>query len=140
MIKINMQEEGFDFEDLVSKLKNPRPLLVEVAGVIKADITERITTTKVDPDGNPWEPWAQSTATRRARDGSWARGLLWNSGALLDSLVEKIEPKRAVVTATAPYAGFLQYGTRNMPARPFVGISQQANEDIIDLVNEYLDS
>lgn len=150
MIKINMHEEGFDFEGYIAKLKNPRPLLAQVADVIKVDIEDRITSTKVDPEGKPWAAWAPSTAKARMKDGTFGLGLLNHGGGLLGSLVPAVLQNRsadgryssgfsAVVTATAPYAGFLQNGTRNMPARPFMGISQQANEDIIDLVNAYLD-
>ena len=40
--------------------------------------------------------------------------------------------------ATKEYAGFLQDGTKRMPARPFIGLSAQDIADLADLIDAWL--
>lgn len=139
MIRAKFTETGeVDFQDLIKRLKNPRPLLSEVGDIIKDDVTKRISKTKVSPNGQKWAPWADSTYISRIKDGTAHLGLLNHTGTLLNSIQKTVKSRQVVIDSTAPYAGFLQSGTKNMPARPFIGISQQAEKDISALVHDYL--
>ena len=138
-IRVKVTETGdIDFMDLIKRMKNPRPLLSEVGDIIREDIQERIKTTKVDPNGTPWAPWSERTFIARAKEGSAGLGLLYRTGRLYNSLVKDVHSRDVKVYSTAPYAAYLNNGTKNMPARPFIGISEKANKDIDILVRSYL--
>lgn len=139
MIKVKYTEKGdIDFNDLIKRLKNPRPLLSEVGDLIREDIQTRIKKTKVDPQGNAWAPWAESTYIARAKEGSAGLGLLYRTGRLYNSLLKDVHSRDVKVYSTAPYARFLNNGTSNMPAREFIGVSAKANADIDKLVRSYM--
>lgn len=100
------------------------PWLKYVAISEKKKVEERIKSTKVDPDGHAWEPWAPSTEAYRRKHGTEESGLLLDSGALLASFVAKSNTNSATISSEGiPYAGWLQHGTNHMPARPYLGWS-----------------
>lgn len=128
-------------QKLIDSLQNPRPLLEIVGQILKQRTKQRITTTKIDPTGRQWKPWSYSTFIARARKGNVSRGVLYDSGNLLNSITYQVSGKQVVVgvnSGMAPYAVFLQNGTPNMPARPFIGISKDDNDAVRTAVKNYL--
>ena len=100
---------------------------LEQLGKEEVDITRaRIDTGKVTPDGTPWAPWSIATLRERTRTGTTAGGLLHKTGALSQSIKYKLNPNSLVISSDSPYAQYLQNGTSNMPARPFLGWNQEA--------------
>lgn len=63
-----------------------------------------------------WKGRAKTAAAKAA--GS--RQPLYDTGALSQSLTLKIGAGKAGVASDRPYAAYHQYGTKKMPARPFV--------------------
>ena len=100
---------------------------LEIVGNILVESTmQRISKTKMGPDGSAWPAWATSTGIARAKKGNAGLGLLWDDGTLLGSITYEIQGKQVVVGSNAgQYAEYLQNGTGNMPARPFIGISKE---------------
>jgi phage gpG-like protein len=124
---------------LVDQWQNKQEFLQEVGDMLLESTRERILTTKTDPMGRAWKPWARSTALARARDGSSARGLLYKSGNLVDSLQVRIDGGMKVsVSTNVPYAQFLQNGTNRMPPRAFLGASKQDEKQIQAIWNRWM--
>lgn len=124
---------------LVDQWANRGQFLQEVGQILLDSTRERITTSKTDPEGRAWKPWARSTALARSKDGSAARGLLYKSGNLLDSLeVRVIGDTKVSISTTIPYAQFLQNGTNRMPPRRFLGTSKQDEQNIKAAWNKWL--
>jgi phage gpG-like protein len=122
-------------EAFKKKLQNSQEFMQLIANEMKVLAQARIKTTKTDPDGRPWAPWAESTAYARRRAGSAGFGLLFDSGALYESFVTTFSKNTATIESTSPYAGFLQEGTPEMPARPFLGwgpLEDKASSSIWD--------
>ena len=137
--KLRLKNGRFaSIQQLINSLQNPAPLLQRVGEFLKASIKDRIKTTKTDPAGNPWQPWAFATELARERKGTASSGLLFDSGRLYDSIDYQVQAKSVIAGAGVSYARYLQAGTQNMPARPFVGISKQDTQSIDVLVREYL--
>lgn len=84
------------------------------------EVHKRIADSKQSPDGTPWRPWATSTAKARRRAGA-SSSLLYNSGDLYRSINYNVTGDKLTISSSVPYAKYLQHGTRNMPARPFLG-------------------
>ena len=86
-----------------------------------------------------WAPLAESTIRRKGHDR-----ILFETGALRESLVNvggegniADANERGLVFGTeVPYAGFLQEGTRRMPARPPVGMSEETLNRLCDRIAE----
>lgn len=110
----------------------------EIAQIELQDIRNRIGVSKTTPEGVPWAPWKPSTALARAKKGNANRGLLFDSGRLLNSF-KVIANKTAFTVGTdVPYAGFLNKGTDKMPGRKFMGTSPQAKASIKAILDKHI--
>jgi phage virion morphogenesis protein len=123
-VKVKVVANGTEMTKLLRRLSDTRPLLQKIGDHLVASSKARIRTTKTSPDGTPWEPWAQSTREARTKAGTAGSGLLYETGTLFRSIQATITRNRASVETSVPYAIYLQQGTPNMPARPFLGISE----------------
>ncbi len=102
--------------------------LEEVGKHNKAEIRQRIYSTKRDPEGGAWPPWRESTARKRNKKGNAEQGLLWDEGHLLNSIRSEIVGWNVQTGSDVHYGRYLQYGTQYMEERPFIGWSP---EDIV---------
>lgn len=125
-------------QQLIDNLEDPSPLLQRVGEYMKKSTQDRIKSTKTAPNGIPWAAWSSLTAFSRARKGNSSSGLLFDTGRLHDSIEYQVQARSVIVGAGVQYAKYLQEGTLNMPARPFVGMSKQDLKSIDDIVRDYL--
>ncbi|NER90353.1 phage virion morphogenesis protein [Moorena sp. SIO3A2] len=79
---------------------------------------------EVDPDGKPWAPLAPSTLKRKKGT------ILRETGRLINSLTWTVAADSAVYFTNVFYSIYLHFGTRFMPARPILGLSQKDIETI----------
>lgn len=70
--------------------------------------------------------------------------LLMATGALRNSLAQQtasteleITPTRLTYGTRVPYGRFHEYGTSRMPARPFIGLSDNAARQLINIMHDY---
>ena len=110
----------------------------EVAQIELQDIRTRIGVSKTTPEGVPWTPWRASTALARAKKGNANRGLLFDSGRLLNSFKVIANETSFTVGTDVPYAGFLNKGTNKMPGRKFMGTSPQAKASIQAILDKHV--
>ena len=94
---------------------------------------ERITTTKRDPDNNPWAPWAPATRKIRRKTGG---SLLYVTGKLSQSFYSIVDSSRAIIRSSVSYFQYLQNGTFKMPARPMLGWSEKTINKVITSVKD----
>lgn len=69
-------------------------------------------------DGSPWPPLKDPKER--------GRPILVKTGALLASIKSRADAGGVVVYSVMPYAGYQDRGARTIPARSFLGLSQQA--------------
>ncbi|MCL2601359.1 MAG: phage virion morphogenesis protein [Treponema sp.] len=102
--------------------------------------------TKIDPDGKQWTPLAEATENyyRRAMARGGLSGVprptLLVSGDLRDSIVSQVQGGNwSVVAGTVlEYANVHQYGYKNIPARPFIGLSTNDVQEIDEIIEKFL--
>jgi len=90
--------------------------LLDAAG---AALAETATRSFREPDKRPkqWAPLAASTLKKKHGKGN----TLIDTGFFVHSIVAQNNTVESInVTTGASYAGYLQYGTKKMPARPFL--------------------
>lgn len=89
------------------------------------------------PGGEAWAPLAESTVKKKGHDR-----ILYESGDLLASLVEVGGPGNineasdhgSIYGTEVPYAIFHETGTSRMPARPAIGLNDEAVDILADRV------
>jgi phage gpG-like protein len=102
---------------------NLSPWMEMVGRQAQESIQHRIRESKLDPENAPWSPWMPSTEMHRRHKGNAGQGLLWDQGTLLNSIRFEHSGDSVAIGTDVDYAKYLQDGTGNMAARPFVGWS-----------------
>lgn len=139
--RVDAKEVQQSIGDIRKKLANPRSMMQEIGDIIVEDIKNRITTTKKDVNTDKsWSPWKPSTKKARTKKGNAALGLLYDSGELLNSITSQVVGSHNTlqVGTNVPYASYLHEGTPKMKARPFMGVSERAQESINEAIVLYL--
>jgi len=131
--------------ELSRRMDDMTPAMRAIAGVM-ADATERAFEDEADPaTGMAWHPLMASTVNMRCGD---AHPILQRSGQLAGSIVTSHGPEFAQVGSNKVYAGMHQFGGvtspnsmipgKAIPARPFLGLGEDDQEEILDIVRGYL--
>lgn len=126
---INMKIKGNamrELERLPNRIKRGvNTALKKYGDMERMNTRNRIVQRKTGPLGSRWTPWAFSTLQSRIRKGNAAQGLLYDTGDLWRSVNFYVVGNTLHLGSTVDYAKYLQYGTRNMPARPIVGFDKR---------------
>jgi phage gpG-like protein len=144
-----------------------RDVMSEIGEELLDTTIKRIENGGPGPDGTPWAPKAESTYRRYVASGEGAdRRTLIHMGYLsghglhysfdsgfaelrVSALYGAVMQFGAAKGAFGPYSGISKKTGRkysgvapwgNIPARPFVGISQQNESDILDIISGALRS
>lgn len=142
-----------ELDRLEKRAADMTPLMDQIGSVLIDGANMRIGTTNVDPDGVPWEP-----SQRAIEDGGKT---LRRDGYLATSIEAIAYPNMVEVGSNLPYAGihqaggtitakdggaltftlpngeFVSVGSVEIPARPYLGVSDEEQEEIQTLVAEY---
>lgn len=126
---------------------NPRPALLEIGDEL-IDSTEKRFESQSGPDGVPWARNKPSTIKRKGRDQPLTGRGKDSKGTLMDQINYQLSGNETLeVGSPTDYAAMQQFGGTkaqfpnlwgDIPARPFIGISDADEEKIIDTFNQYL--
>lgn len=113
-------------------------LLDRVGAVTEGGARRRIDEDKAAPDGSPWAPWSARTAAKRRRGQS----LLQKEGDLLDSLGFETRGAGVATGSNLVYAAIQQFGGAEVgrpghPARPYLGLSRDDEQDLADVLERW---
>lgn len=115
------------------------PLLDVAASEVESQTRRRIGDEKTAPDGSRWAGWSEKYGSTR-RSG---QSLLVNEGDLIDSLHSYVEGDQAFVGSNLVYAAIHQFGGeevgKNIPARPYLGLSPENLGDLENLLSATLE-
>jgi len=131
--------------ELQRRMGDLTPVMRGIAGVM-ADATERAFGNEEDPaTGLAWHPLMASTVKMRGGD---AHPILQRSGQLASSVVTDYGADFAQIGTNKVYAAMHQFGGvtspnsmipgKTIPARPFLGLGDDDQEEILDIVRGYL--
>ncbi len=152
-MSISIVVDTSDFGDVFRKL---RPLtefdeveLMSTIGQLGArQTTRRIEEEKTSPDGAPWQPNLEGTSilvdtglnllysiasTASASEAEW--GSNWQYAHVHQNGMV-IKPKSAKALSFKVGGNFAQVKSVSIPARPFVGLSEENRQEIMDLVTD----
>jgi phage virion morphogenesis protein len=137
---VSLNPVGLDrVEQLVTRLLNPdfNPLLDAIGGLVVSQTETRITQTKTAPDGTAWPALSPNYAKHKKKGG----GILELEGDLRDSLVHLVTGAATLeVGSNLIYAATHQFGDmekRKIPARTYLGLSAEDEQQINGLLDEW---
>ena len=140
------------------------PVMRAIAGHLEADV-EQAFARQTAPDGTAWAKLKPSTVARRKKKGKGATPILEQSGNLLRSITSDYDATSAIVGTNLVYAATHQFGAKkgefdplaqlsaapgirslrrapipwgDIPARPFLGVSDADRANILDTINRHL--
>lgn len=115
------------------------PLMQAIGSVLEGSTRQRFAD-KVSPNGVAWAVLMPSTV--KAKNGR--SNILVDSGDLIRSITFHASNDSVVIGTDRPYGKYHQTGTKKadgstkMVARPWLGLSQQDQFDINDLIMDFL--
>ncbi len=155
------------FIRLIASAKQPRPVLEQI-GELLVDSTRQRFSTSTSPDGAPWAKNSPTTLMRYLgqykgsygkRDGrltmkgaeraSGKRPLIGETGSLSSQIHYTVEGYAVAVGSSMIYGAVQQFGAQkgkfqgkapwgDIPARPFLGLSEQDSQNILDVIADYI--
>lgn len=142
-IEYNDREVRAALKRLYAATSNPRPALKEI-GEHLVETTKQRFAGREGPDGSRWEPNRPVTIARKGRDSPLT--------GETKELQTQIHPRIAggdtlEIGSTMEYAAMQQFGGTksefpnlwgDIPARPFLGISEDDKKEILDILSDYL--
>lgn len=151
MIKIQIEVDDAEIRRMLQRLIdaaiNPRTALLEI-GLELQDSTKKRFGSESGPDGVPWARNAPSTVKRKGRDQPLTGRGKDSKGTLMDQINYQLSGNDTLeVGSPTVYAAMQQFGGDkarfpnlwgDVPARPFIGISDDDEHNIIDIINKHL--
>lgn len=121
-----LEEAQRRLEELASRGQDLTPVLKEIGDDEVTRTLLRFEHGKA-PDGTPWKGL-------QSREGQ----TLVDTGTLRSSITKQLLGSSTLLIYTdVNYAGFHQFGTRHIPARPFLGVSDDLIQSTKELINAY---
>ena len=129
--------------NLAQRTENLRPLMKNIAGIFSYSTEENF---KEEGRPDKWLDLAESTKKQRTKKRKWPGQILQVEGKLAASINTFYDNDSAVIGSNLEYAAIHQLGgqaSRNksveIPARPYLGISDEEQQEIIDLIVKYIE-
>lgn len=143
---------------LAGALDDMTPVMAEIGEQLQ-ETTEARFDQGADPEGHPWAPKSQTTIDAYVRRGKTAdRRPLWGPGEgirLARSFHSVFGPSFVEIGTNAIQSAVMQFGAKkgafgktkrgssipwgDIPARPFLGLSELDRQNIADTVEEWLE-
>lgn len=125
---------------LLGALRDLRPAMAAIAGIAQSSTRRRFDDGK-GPDGAAWKALAASTLATKAAAGKSNPKILVDHALLKRSIQRKYDARQAEVGSNLVYAAIHQLGGQagrggavEIPARPFLGISDADRSDMLEVL------
>jgi len=147
-IEFNDAEIQAALSNLVSGLTDMSPVMNDIGIALVASTEARFDATQA-PDGSPWAARSEVTLAKYAREGGSFGPVLHRSGTLRSFIHHAYGPDQVTVGSNTLWAAVQQFGAAkgslgpaspwgNIPARPYIGLSDSDRTGVLDIVGEWL--
>jgi len=133
-------------EKAAVEVGNAQGLMAKIGKAMKGHATRRFQA-GAGPEGEKWKPLAGPRKNRKGRDGKPEKNPkpILDTARLRDSISFSATPSEVHVGSNVEYARIHQLGGQagrgrkvTIPARPYLGLSEEDKEEIADLVKQHL--
>ena len=114
---------------LATKGEDLTPMLDELGQDEVARVVQRFEQSR-SPDGTAWQ------ALKRPRPRGGDRPLQ-DTGVLMGSITAQVHGNTLQIGTATDYAHYHQFGTQHIPARPFLGVSDDLLASVKELTHAY---
>jgi phage virion morphogenesis protein len=138
-MQIRVDADDFEeaFQALAQRTADLRPALRSIGEYLLLETRDRYDA-GVDPQGRPWAPLAAATIAQKQRDRTPFQKVLLRYGTLRETLTYEVTGQTLAVGSPQAYAVYHQFGTKNMPQRQILGLSQADRAEILEIVRAHL--
>lgn len=135
-LDITLNDAGIQAElkQLAAKLNDLTPFFRDVGETLLNATRERFRR-QTAPDGTPWAALSPAYAARKKRNKNKIL-TLW--GHLRGTLVKQADKDSLRIGTPLVYGATHQFGRGAIPARPFLGLSADDRQALLDALNDYL--
>ncbi len=118
------------------------PVMLQIAETMRDMIGDAFEQ-EFDPEtGEPWAPLDPKTIDARTKQGTWPGQILQVAGQLANSIHSEHGTDYAVVGSNMVYAPHHHFGSKpewhfNIPARPFLGVSEEGHHEILEIIQNH---
>lgn len=132
----NAAEVKAAFERLEAALTDLTPAFQDIGEALLNSTRERFNR-QAGPDGAPWAALSPDYAQRKKKNKD---KILTLYGRLRGLLNVRAGPREVRIGTPLIYGATHQFGDprRNLPARPFLGLSSDDETELLDLLHEHL--
>lgn len=154
-VEIDEEEARERLTEMVERMARPFGFYKNVGEYLTEVAIPRNFKTETAPDGTPWATLSPATLARYEAKGTRSVRILHASGHLQANIAARPSETEVLVGTAVIYAGTMQFGaaqgafgrtSRNgpipwgdIPARPFLGISAEDEEEIIAIAADWLE-
>lgn len=156
-IEINDEQIAAQLGRLASGMEDMAPAMQEIAEYLVVTTKDRFPS-GIAPAGTPWAPKSPTTLQAYAarHDRQDPRPLFGPSGALSSTIFSVATSTSAEIGSGLIYSAVMQFGAGkgafgktsrggaipwgNIPARPFIGLSETDRAGILDITAEYIEA
>jgi phage virion morphogenesis protein len=130
-------------DQLIANVSDTQPAMMEIAEYLHERTRDHFDNQQ-DPDGTSWAPLAASTLKAKQRKGVPVDKILHGQHLHLRDTIFPFWSNGEAGVSTGPgteaYAATQQFGAdeRNIPARPFLGLSAEDEAEVIEIMNQFL--
>ena len=129
---------------LYQRMDDTTPVMREVAGILANQVEDAFENEADPTTGEAWEPFSPDYLKRNPR--RIGGQMLQDSGQLATSIQTEYSSNYAAVGTNKIYAAIHQFGgTSDMapapaavPARPYLGLSPEGENEVLEVINSYL--
>lgn len=152
-VDVQASETAKLLAELQKRTGNIKPAMEGIGQILVSNTQQRFVD-QVDPDGLPWKALSTVTLARRRKAGSGAQ-ILRDTGRLASSINYKVVGGSVELGTNVVYAGTHQFGADkgsygktkkgrpipwgDIPKRPFFGYNDADQEDVLELLQRYID-
>ena len=143
-MQINIKVEGLNevqkkLKVTADKLKNMTQFWDSVGRYVQRQTIKERFDKEQSPDGQKWKPLAPSTVKhRKKRHKKGNMKILQDTGELRRSIAYEAGDNFVKVGSKLKYARTHQFGRKNIPARPFLGVNDMEKQQIISMFRQYV--
>ena len=130
----NADEVNAAFLKLQGTLQDLTPVFRDI-GESMLNVTRERFNTQTAPDGTPWKPLSPAYRLIKKQN---ADQILTLYGRLRGTLTYQAGPKEVRIGTPLIYGATHQFGRGAIPARPFLGLSQSDEQELLDILNDHL--